>query len=348
MNKLTLKSYDQLPIDRITELLEQAWASDYKNELRPKYDESYLRWISSGKHVSVLAELAGEVVGFALGLVRTVYLNHKLYDSYYTTLITVSPTHRRMGIASQVSKRLTEICQSGGYRPQMNVYHHGHAGLPTLKNITKKIQNQNRVFKELGTIPIWGKLLIDDINVDMVICGGKAVVVEDILEFELFDNSAPVQIRIEINKLSNLVGNTYEYTTGFQQSFRELYMRKGCRQAATNYYEFNHTRFCIIPYNVCEAIYGGSELKLLQIQAVFSKECSESELSTALSHTLETAIELGCDMATFYDQNVVPENILKDLGFSPSGDTFMLSVRGEKNMLDHLEYTSGPMFVDCI
>jgi hypothetical protein len=337
MEMLSVKVYDYLPVEHVSDFLEKAFSKDYKNELRPKYNKSYLRWMSSAQPNCAVAMLANEIVGFAMALRRTIYLNNNQFDAYYSTLIATSPNHRRLGIASKVSQKLWNASEADGVETHVNVYHLGYAGLPT----------QDREFKILGEIPIWGKLLIERYEIN-TIPGGRLVSIDGKLQLAPTAQSSQLDTHINIDKLSDTIVNSTEFSMGLDKSFVDMYMNPNHQQAATYYYEFSKSRYCVISYNTCDAIYDNNDLKLLQLQATFNSKCTDKELYMALSNVLNIGMNLKCDLVSYYDQKAIPENVLQNLQFNRTKDKFALSIRGDSEFINQFEAKQGNVYLDFI
>ena len=110
-----------LPLqEQISKLHFEGRPDIFKNEVRTYTQKQFEAWLNSPAHVLLVAEVNGEIAGYAISWVIP-YRNHPTYrdfDSFYMDDICVLDKFQRQGIGKALMKRCIEEARS---RKCMNV-----------------------------------------------------------------------------------------------------------------------------------------------------------------------------------------------------------------------------------
>lgn len=121
---VTTKENVPAPLDEIERLVEEAWSYDYQrsNQARFVYTKQFLEWYSQGDCCDFLLArqiATGELVGSLVLSKRMLYVAsdspRPIHLAFYGTLLTVSPRHRKIGLAAALHDVVVDVLAGSTY-----------------------------------------------------------------------------------------------------------------------------------------------------------------------------------------------------------------------------------------
>jgi GNAT superfamily N-acetyltransferase len=345
-------SAHDLPWRALLDLLAEAWGADYRQQRRIALDEAFLRRLMPACPVWVaclLHDRAGHLRGFELAIQRTLYWHAQVFPAYATRLLTIHPDYRRRGYGRWLLQCLHHVLfAQRDAALVLATLHIGHAGLPTVQQTYAALPDWQ--MQCVATAPVWGcrldrvalPPLAPTVHVRRLAMSpdGRAWLADSAAPARRSPLTSPEAFRHALRQ-------HYALACDLDGSFRTQYLRAETPDAGTYGYHFGDGAVCSISYELGtllahEHIMG----RLGRIQAVSTFQCTTGHLSQALAHMCHVFTRAGCVLASLSDLGGVPHQVLRALGFRPTGDVSLVTVRGRRTVLEALRPVHPPVFVD--
>ncbi|MEM1246340.1 MAG: hypothetical protein AAGK22_08200 [Acidobacteriota bacterium] len=350
-----VRTLEGLDLDRLVPMMDRAWKLDYAGEARQTFGHEVLKKLLRGDGwIAVLACTGeGAPIGVELALERQLAVGDRTLRTYYVTVFSVCPDHRRKGVGRRVLEGINRmVFEEEGAELIHSTFHEGYAGSPTVQSTFDPIEDF--AVCRYHASPIWSRRLDKDplpplnraLRVSRAWCSSSTT---EQLTLGPCGSAHPVNFKApSIVELNEWVRSEFSVGFLFESSLRSQYLGEDGSQSGLLFYEFGGGGRAALTYNLMPMKIDDHPLKPVgQIQTVMTRGCAESHKQRLLHHAALYLRSLGCFAATTLDLAAVPTAVLRALGFRPlEEDLVHLAARGPAETVALFEDEAPPFFVD--
>ncbi|MEM7254137.1 MAG: hypothetical protein AAF493_22190 [Pseudomonadota bacterium] len=341
-HRFSFDALNDVSLDALATLTDAAWRADYRGVSRVNFDQTYLARLMSGKDWIAVAVVApnDDLVGFELGVGRTLKTPMGQYDATYVTAFSVAPDHRRRGLGGWVLEGINErVFQSAGNDLIFSTFHSGHAGSPTVQST---YDAANLAVNRFHSTPLWVRRLNREPLPPM----------PDVEFHRLIDRApdAAGDRNMPVRRLGDAIPtflDPYSAHFRFDRGFRESYLSASDERSGTIWLGSPETGLGVI-YSLLPCATDDSPTYLIGlVHAVLSPPGTEVTIKSALAFMMQFFAERECIAILTVDLGAYSSTVLSDLGFAHEEDTISFAVRGSEPLVRAIN-VEPPFFLDFI
>ena len=333
-------------------LLQEAWQADYLDQVRPDFNEAFLRRLMAEQEwVGILVcTPAGQPVGFELALPRTLYCRQQPLRAYYATVFTVSSHYRRRGIGQWLLEGINQVVFAERQADLIfSTFHQGHAGSLTVQATFDRLADWG-VYRFHST-PIWSRRLDQQPFPPLTVPLRAVPIVLPATSTALLPHpaaTASAGIALpSVAAFTEVLRTHYDVAFGLDGSFRTQYLQPDATDAGTFWYDMDQGASCCASFYITPLMVNERRLHPIgQLHSIHTQHCTPLHLERMLHHLGLYFSERGCFAITLYDQGAIPPDLLHRLGFRPSEDRYLFAVRGPRHAIDAFTTVHPPFFMD--
>lgn len=350
LTRYAVTSIADLDFPALLALMTEAWQADYTEQVRPDFNEAFLRRMMGGTTwvgVMVCTE-AGQPVGFELALERTLYCRQTPLRAYYASVFTVSAQQRRRGIGRWLLQGINQLVFEQQQADLIfSTFHHGHAGSPTVQATFDPIPDWG--VQRFYTTPIWSRRLDRDPLPALTEPPAVTRVVwpADQAAWTTHAEPAADLTLPSLDAFTHTLRSQYDVAFGLDASFRTMYLLPDAPDAGMLWYDLGQGAVCCASYYLTPLIVNDRRLRPVGvIQALHTQHCTPAQLERVLLHLAQWFLDHGCFAMSLYELGVIPPALLQHLTFKPSEDRYVFAVRGPRRAIEPFTTVQPPFFID--
>ena len=352
-----VSSVDDLELDSLLPMIDEAWMHDYADEPRLDFNEAVLRKFLYGQTwAAVLARASdGAPVGFELAMERILRVGEQTLKAYYVSILTVSAQHRRKGLGRFVLEGINQLVfEERAGDLILSTFHEGHAGSPAVQSTFDLIPDWGVARFHTGTI--WSRRLDRDplpplapppqcVRLEMV-----GVSPEQGLRAMPEEASSSSREELAIPDAAAIDAATSaacSVSFAFRASLSSQYLRGSNEASGTLLFDFGSGKLCFACFNILPMMINERPLRPVgQLQLLLAHDHEEDQIEAVVHQLALYLTERGCFAMSLVDTGSVPRAALERLGFRATDDRITFAARGPNTTIQAFEGMQPPFFVD--
>ena len=352
LTRSAITSLDDLDLPPLLALIEEAWQTDYANQIRPHFTAPFLRRLTADSTwVGILATTEdGTPVGFELALERTLYCRRQPLRAYYATLFSVSSRYRRRGVGRWLLEGINDLVFDERQADLIfSAFHQGRAGSLAVQSMVDRLPDWRVCC--FHAAPFWSRGLDHDPPSSLTPALSATPVMlpregTRLLAPAAAERSTSVSLP-SVADLTAVLNTSHEVAFGLDASFRTRYLQPEASDSGTLWYEFTSGASACVSYYLAPLILNDRQIEPIgQLHSIHTHECHPRQIEAMLDHLGLLLHAKGCFAMSLYDQGVIPPESLQQLGFRPSADRYTFAVRGPRRAVDPFFTVRPPFFLD--
>ncbi len=333
---------------QLLEMIDVAWAHDYKGTVRLDFNDAVLAKMTAGDHWTAVLVRApdGSPVGFEVALERELWVGTHKFRVYYVSILSVSAKHRRQGLGRLVLEGINQLVfEKLGADLIVSTFHQGYSGAPAVE-------------KTFSSIEGWGVLHFHTSSMwSLRMDKGALEAPVETLDYTDLELDGRQQLRegwssregtpADANTLEDPVRSSCPLGFHLSKSLAVQYLNPANPASGLRLYSFAGERSALAGWNILPMALDERRLAPIgQLQLFWTTQLEASERADVVRHLAGSLANRGCFAITGLDGLGVSEQEFKDLGFVATGDRIHFAARGPKEKLAALEGQPPPYFLD--